>query len=258
MTPQKFDTGSAVHKGLEAYYLGTSYLTAIDDYWNSIQDQLGPEADIDKWIAELVTLPNLIVEGYIEWVADEGIDIGDELLGLEIPLEAKIGERDGEDVVLYGTIDRLIRNSDGQLIVDDFKTVATLGPVTTLATNYQINNYGLLVRANYGEMPHQGRHTQLKRSKRTARAKPPFYGRCKTTFNETKMQSHWLNLDGVVKDMLDVLGRLDSGANHGIAYPNPTLNCSWDCPFDSICPMMDDGSDWEFALETDFRQREES
>jgi hypothetical protein len=37
-------------------------------------------------------------------------------------------------------------------------------------------------------------------------------------------------------------------------YPNPTKDCSWDCPFKAPCLAMDDGSDWESILETEYVQ----
>jgi hypothetical protein len=35
-------------------------------------------------------------------------------------------------------------------------------------------------------------------------------------------------------------------------YPNPTKDCSWDCPFRSACIAKDDGSDFEFILNNEF------
>ena len=34
-----------------------------------------------------------------------------------------------------------------------------------------------------------------------------------------------------------------------VTYPNwRKKDCSWDCSFTHVCPMMDDGSDWTGAL----------
>lgn len=35
-------------------------------------------------------------------------------------------------------------------------------------------------------------------------------------------------------------------------YPNPTKDCSWDCPFKEPCLAMDDGSDYQFLLDNSF------
>ena len=41
-------------------------------------------------------------------------------------------------------------------------------------------------------------------------------------------------------------------------YPNPTRDCIWDCAFRSVCLAMDDGSDYQFMLDTEFVARNES
>jgi hypothetical protein len=42
-----------------------------------------------------------------------------------------------------------------------------------------------------------------------------------------------------------------------VMYPNPgKFNCSW-CAFKEVCIAMNDGSDWQFILESNFRQREQ-
>jgi hypothetical protein len=40
-------------------------------------------------------------------------------------------------------------------------------------------------------------------------------------------------------------------------YPNPTRDCMWDCSFRSVCLAMDDGSDWQFILNSEFAVRNE-
>lgn len=51
------------------------------------------------------------------------------------------------------------------------------------------------------------------------------------------------------KIVLEVLDMLDP---HLPLYPNPTKDCSWDCPFKAPCLAMDDGSDYEFMLRTEY------
>lgn len=41
-------------------------------------------------------------------------------------------------------------------------------------------------------------------------------------------------------------------------YPNPTRDCSWDCPFKSVCIAQEEGADWEYLLETDYEVRPET
>lgn len=37
-------------------------------------------------------------------------------------------------------------------------------------------------------------------------------------------------------------------------YPNPTKDCSWDCPFKAPCLAMDDGSDFQYMLTSEYTQ----
>jgi hypothetical protein len=37
-------------------------------------------------------------------------------------------------------------------------------------------------------------------------------------------------------------------------YPNPTKDCSWDCPFKIPCLAMDDGSDYQYVLDNEYTQ----
>lgn len=37
-------------------------------------------------------------------------------------------------------------------------------------------------------------------------------------------------------------------------YPNPTRDCRWDCPFKDPCIGMDDGSDYQFMLDTSYEK----
>lgn len=39
-------------------------------------------------------------------------------------------------------------------------------------------------------------------------------------------------------------------------YPNPTRDCPHLCPFLGACVSFDDGSDWEYVIQHDFRQRQ--
>lgn len=40
-------------------------------------------------------------------------------------------------------------------------------------------------------------------------------------------------------------------------YPNPTRDCSWDCPFKSACIAYDDGSDYQYILDEEFVVKED-
>lgn len=55
------------------------------------------------------------------------------------------------------------------------------------------------------------------------------------------------------KIVAEVMEMLDPGLP---MYPNPTKDCSWDCPFKAPCLAMDDGSDYQFMLKTEYAKWE--
>jgi hypothetical protein len=66
--------------------------------------------------------------------------------------------------------------------------------------------------------------------------------------NDAAKQFEYNNIVLEGMDMLDPNLRI---------YPNPTRDCSWDCPYRSVHLAMMDGSDWEYILEEGFRKKEE-
>lgn len=83
----------------------------------------------------------------------------------------------------------------------------------------------------------------LKKVKRGPRAKPPFYTQVEVRHNVFTLRAFYNRLQGVLIDMLGVRKALDEGQDHRlVAYPTPTRDCRWMCPFFKVCPMFDDGS----------------
>jgi len=64
------------------------------------------------------------------------------------------------------------------------------------------------------------------------------------------MRSFWKRIHGVVNEILRTRQSLDSGADPAyVAFPTPNRNCTFDCNFKAICPLFDDGSAAEAAIE---------
>jgi hypothetical protein len=98
-------------------------------------------------------------------------------------------------------------------------------------------------------------YNMLRKVKRTASAKPPFYMRETLHHNETELRSYWKRLYGVLSNMVSARRELDKpGSDHHIiVYPTPTPTCAWDCEFRAACPLFDDGSHVEGLLESAYR-----
>ena len=100
-----------------------------------------------------------------------------------------------------------------------------------------------------------GIYRLLKKVKRTARATPPFYEDITIRHNKYALRSFWEQLQGVLHDMVTTRNALLTGGDPmALAYPNPTRDCTWQCPFINVCPMFDDGSDVESAINDHFTE----
>jgi hypothetical protein len=153
---------------------------------------------------------------------------------------------------------RVRRKSDGVRMFRDFKTVG--GSFSDFAgqahMNEQILTYMLLEsHQNNSEEDRSegGLFTLLKKVKRSSRAKPPFYDQIEVRHNIFTLRAFWQRIHGVISDILSVKKALDSGADPNlVAYPTPSRDCKWKCPFYSVCPLVDDGSAVEEAIAEKF------
>jgi hypothetical protein len=200
-------------------------------------------------------LGRIMLEGYLQWVEENGIDAELEMISTEEIIEMPLF--DGK-VILQGKIDmRVRRKADGVRMFRDFKTVGgSFTDFTAMAhMNEQILTYMLLETAQNkeGERSEGGLFTMLKKVKRSANARPPFYEQMEVRHNVFALRSFWQRIHGTLTDMLATRKALDEGTDHRFAaYPSPSRDCKWKCSFFSICPMFDDGSAAEAALEDAF------
>jgi hypothetical protein len=100
-----------------------------------------------------------------------------------------------------------------------------------------------------GERSEGGIFTMLKKVKRSANARPPFYEQMEVRHNVFALRNFWQRIHGTIADLLSVRTALDEGANHQfVAYPRPSRDCKWKCQFFAVCPLFDDGSAVESAI----------
>lgn len=244
--------GSRVHSALDMYYsTGTPLLESYNHFV-----QLDKKALVESYrdTVELDTeaeLGRIMLEGYLQWVDENGIDADLEMISTEEIISMPMFEG---RVELQGKLDmRVRRKADGVRMFRDFKTVG--GSFTEFAAlahmNEQILTYMLLEAAQNkeGERSEGGIFTMLKKVKRTANAKPPFYDQIEVRHNTFALRAFWNRIHGTVGDMLAVRDALDEGQDHHfVAYPRPSRDCKWKCQFFAVCPLFDDGSAAEHAI----------
>ena len=245
--------GSRVHESLDQYYsTGKPLLEAHSELVAADKDLLTRMFQDTHDLESEAELGRIMLEGYLEWVEEEGIDAELEMISTEEIISMPLF--DGT-VELQGKLDmRVRRRGDGVRMFRDFKTVG--GSFTRFAEtshiNEQILTYMLLEQAqNEGteERSEGGIFTLLKKVKRTASAKPPFYEQFEVRHNIFTLRAFWQRIHGSIGDLMGVKNALDSGVSPlQVAYPRPSQDCTWKCQFFSICPMVDDGSSVEAAI----------
>lgn len=265
--------GNMVHAPLEAYYAMPDRDPATFDWKRTLdahyQDRLNhPEFPHDK-APEMQTeyeLAQLMLKGYFEWLVDEGADSDIEIIAAEREVEVYLDTILGTQVHLIGKLDTEIRlKADGRRAFEDHKTVAALAILPKqIEINEQFRFYGLLqrleaVQRGTGEtqFAHGGVLNMLRKVKRTAGSKPPYYGRAGIEHNDEVYRTFYTRVWGEVYDLLTLRARLDAGADpQQVAYPTTGMDCDWACPFRPICPRFDDGSDVAAIIEGDFEQHD--
>lgn len=248
--------GSRIHEALDMYYsTGTPLLEAHAQLVNVEKETL--LADF-RDVAELekeAEMGHIMLEGYLQWVEENGIDAELEMISTEETMSMPMFN--GE-VELQGKLDmRVRRRGDGVRMFRDFKTVGgSLSEFANLAPmNEQILTYMLLEQHQNkdGERSEGGIFTLLKKVRRTAAARPPFYDQLEVRHNVFTLRSFWDRLHGTVADMMRVRHALDEGESPAFhVYPRPSRDCKWKCPFFTVCTLVDDGSAAEQAIEAMF------
>lgn len=229
-------TGTYAHAMLEAHYEDAP-LRPVPVAQEAAAEIPEDSPFAEEW-REALGLAEIMVDGYLEHATDEGWDQGEDTHGTEVSLEWEIMP----GVFVTGKVDRIVHDTTwDRYIIEDYKTVQTLEKGPQFQVDTQLLTYVLLANKN-GIPCNDARHTMLRRVKRSARAKPPFYARAEVTFSDTQLAAHERALTVTVGEMLALRAVVESG-NADVCYPNPTKDCSWKCPFIQICAAHDDGSD---------------
>lgn len=253
--------GQRLHRALEAYYKNGFNSFKLWELWGRDTHEgelrlaeLGHAIDSEQGMdyRHDTTLGRIMLEGFLTWSREEGIDEHYEVEGVEGLLKYEITP----DVCLVGKYDvRLTRRIDGTKLIRDFKSVASLNdPISDL--HEQPMMYLLLERLMTGQRAAGFSFVRLRKVKRTSNAKPPFYGEEVILYNDETLRSFWYRLHGMIRDLREVEKALNEGANPlTVVYPTPRRDCSWDCPHLLACPLFDDGSHVEEFIERYYEPR---
>jgi RecB family exonuclease len=233
--------GTRVHAVLAAYYEQVAQgrdLLALGLHDHLVGLDLADFPDDADDIRKEADLSRAICEGYFEWLEETGADEGLVIVAPEQKLEAEILP----GVMLQGKIDiRVQRETDGARMVLDHKTVQEFTtPTRVLHLDEQMKTYLLLERLNDPAARTDGAiYNMLRKVKRTARATPPFYDRLEVRHNVHVMRDFYERIVAEITDIVETERLIEKGETWR-AYPNPSRDCAWKCPFFGVCGLMDD------------------
>ena len=261
--------GSRVHLALELMYRSDENpIEVLNDIYAE-DAQLLADSNRDDLLEPLKKeqdLARAMIEGYIDWVREEAVDEGMTFVEAEAVVEVNSAI---PGVKLRGKLDqRWERKSDGARLFRDFKTVAEFNtPKQILPMDEQMKFYHLLEFLSSlqetGKEPKWrtdgALYTMLRKVKRTATAKPPFYEQVEVHHNMTELRNMYARVNATVEEMVKARQRMDSlqdvpvdkdqPEHHQTLFPpRPSRDCTWSCDFVTVCHMFDDGSNAEGLL----------
>lgn len=211
-------------------------------------------------------LAKAMLEGYVDWAAEIGLDSEYEMISPEEVIEVSSGL---PNVWLRGKLDqRMQRRTDKARLFRDFKTSGSFEQSRPLLyMDEQMRFYHLLEQLHAAYMARvntdieqvDGRpqiwrtdgalYLMLRKVKRTARAQPPFYEQIEIRHNKAIIVSTWKRVHKVLEEIWAAHEALDAGADHAyVCPPRPSRDCLWKCDYVKICPLFDDGSNVEGAI----------
>jgi hypothetical protein len=243
------DTGILVHAALYQFYkagglngvmseqLMFQFLDAARD-----NDMLLVTEEERKTVQDTHDISKILCTGYLEWLHETGADIGYRFDHNEMTMRAP-GPVDGTEIMgiidLGGTEER-----SGDLFVMDTKVTASIEDMLkTLHIMEQGPMYAVLAKIT-DPNPDRGFRVvwnMIKRNKQAQRAKPPFYHRYELAINADQLRQFYLQLQGQIEEILRTEDLLNKGESHiKVAYPTPTKDCAWKCPYFAVCGVMND------------------
>lgn len=274
------EIGNRIHRALRYWYVAPGQRRVdprhalevlITQDWTTVCEVRGGESNVDTHLRRQFTdeanLERIMLEGYVQHLAETGVDAELTVIAPETYLEAdvtKLIQVTGTEppTKLIGKIDvRVQRTYDGVRQFLDHKTVQGISQASaTLPLDEQMLHYHLLEWFNTDSAEERcdgALYNMLRKVKRTPAAKPPFYVRVEVQHNPHEIESFKQRVLATTRDMYALETEIKMGADpRVVAYPRPSRDCEWKCDFVRVCSMFNDGSRADAMLERYYREED--
>lgn len=245
--------GSRIHLVLEAAEKSDGW-ERIGQMWNKAMDRefdvLKMTGGFEKDLVKESKMGLAMLEAFADWreethQAAKWKVIGVETkYGQEIDLELPDGRT--VKVLFRGKLDILQqRQSDGAIVIVDYKTAANLAEVTI--SNQEDSSQGpmyfMLVQMTEPDKFYWGvSYILLRKVAHGPTSKPPYFKRLDVPITPAKLAAHRTNLMAKATDLIITQERLEAGVNPAVAAP---YSVGWwcnSCPFKAPCKQMQRGN----------------
>jgi hypothetical protein len=263
--------GNFVHDALAAYYNPESSIDPVTYAQHALEVAIEEHPSEEAARRKEFTLVEAMLKGYMEWLEVEGADADLTILGSEQTVKVPLKDSSGLlGITLLSKLDAPVeRKSDGQRLALEHKTTGSLDAPQIgfrIDAQFLTEHLARFLHSIEQGMTAEEAHrdcsgilvNQLKKVKRSASAKPPFFNRVEVPHNIYELRNHWKHVVAIGREIAATEARLDAGEDHhSVAPPTPIPDrCKWECEFFRICPLFDDGSDAEGALNAIYEERD--
>ena len=223
--------GSAIHVCAEKYYrslMDRNYLEPLNILEELFTDYLSQEIDHSTvpviYKKEAPNKDSAIELGKrLMKVFYESVDLtGKEIIGVELPLSAKLYTPEGEttDLNLIGVLDLLLRDQNGELLVVDNKTAAKAKSQSAVDEDMQFTAYSYLLATNKYVFPTADVNCRMDVLRKLKKPKMEYYYTVRTASDRKRFS----RIASVVL----------AGIESRIFMPQKSWMCS-DCGYTDVC-----------------------
>lgn len=274
-------SGIYLHEGIADMYnggqdpLSTVTLLAATDRAEQETMLMGAGENAQLKISENLEIINkaeelalIMVQGYLEWLSEEGADSYLQFISAEEEISVLFPSdqiQSMKPVSVLGKLDaRFLDERSGARVFMDHKSVQNFADrektahLDTQFLFYSLIDYLTLLEDQVDgntdvAWTDGGIINMARRVKRTGTAKPPFFKRKDVRHSIHELRNFFIRTSGEILRVLQTEASLDANVDHRSACPpSPTRDCSWDCPYIQLCPIVDDGSDASGFIEDVF------
>ena len=236
---------------------------------------------VDEWLAQRGEVLETL---WIDGVPQVEVNV-------RVPLDIK-PPPGYDRVVYSVTYDRVAKDEYDRLVVVDYKTAAKQFDPGRLELDAQVSSYIWSARLIYGdavegacwqqhikavpdppEVLKNGGLSKNKSQYTTARMYEKtcmeYYGKVPDEYREiinhfaatetpdadrfVKRETIYRNQTFADNEERKIFDEIDDMIDPKLKlYPNPTRDCTWDCNYRAVCLAMDDGSDYDYMLQTEY------